>query len=75
MSKPTLMGATFAERKAAAEGKSTFVDPTPAAGEADENTTFADRAKAGKKASAKQVDSDAAENKAVAKKATSRKKA
>lgn len=73
MAKPDPMGATFAERKAAAEGKATFSDPTPDAPGADENTTFADRAKAASKATTKQVEDDGAENKAVKKTAARRK--
>jgi hypothetical protein len=38
------MGATFAERAAAAAGKKTFTDPTPPMPEPQPNTTFAERA-------------------------------
>ena len=72
MTKPNPSGSTFAERAAAAAGESSFADPTPANAEPQENTTFAERAKGGK-ASAKQVDSDGAENKAVAAKKTAKK--
>lgn len=72
MAKPDPMGATFAERKAAAEGKASYDDPTPDAPGAEDNTSFADRAKAAKKADAKQVESGA-ENKAVKKSAAKRK--
>lgn len=74
MSKPNPMGGTFAERAAAREGKS-FDAPKVEKPEDVVNTTFAERAKSGKKASSKAVDNDAegAENKAVAKKATARK--
>lgn len=72
-SKPNPMGATFAERAAAAAGKASFDDPTPAARDAEDNTTFAGRAKAAKKTPSKAVDSDGAENKAVKKSATKKK--
>ena len=67
MAKPSSMGATFAERKAAAEGMASFTDPTPKPGDAAENTTFAARAKMNANKSTKTVDneSEGAENKAV----------
>ena len=73
MAKPNPMGATFAERAAAASGKDSFKDPTPKAEDAEPNSTFAERAKAAKKTSSKAVDSDGAENKAVAKKTAAKK--
>lgn len=73
MGKPNPMGSTFAERKAAAEGKASFTDPTPDPADEAENTSFADRAKAAKKASSKAVDSDGAEDKSVKKSAAKKK--
>jgi hypothetical protein len=73
MAKPNPAGATFAERAAAAAGKSSFTDPTPKPEDVEENATFAERAKAAKKTSSKAVSSDSAENKAVAKKSASKK--
>lgn len=77
MAKPNPMGATFAERAAAAAGEKDFKDPTPASTDAQENTSFAERAKAAKKTSSKAVDTDDAENKSVksATKKTAAKKA
>jgi hypothetical protein len=73
MAKPNLMGATFAERAAAAAGVSSFEDPTPENPEPQENTTFAQRAKASKKSNSKAVASESTENKAVAKKTAAKK--
>lgn len=76
MSKPNPMGASFAERAAAARGDKSFDAPKVETSEADANTTFAERAKGTKKSESKAVDNDAegAENKAVASKRTSAKK-
>ena len=71
MGKPNPMGATFAERTAAARGDKDFADPTPAAPEAAENTSFAQRAKAAVKAV--KGDDDKVEDKAVKKAAASKK--
>jgi hypothetical protein len=70
MAKPNPMGGTFAERTAAAEGKSSFDAPEVVLPGEFENSTFAERAKA----AAKNVDAESVEDKAVAKKTTSRKK-
>lgn len=65
MSKPNPMGGTFAERKAAAEGKSSFDAPAVDVPGEVANTTFAERAAAREKAE-KQVRSSSTEDKAVA---------
>ena len=56
---PSAMGATFAERAAAAKGNKTFKDPREDAPEAVENSTFGSRGKPSRKAV------QSAENKAV----------
>lgn len=71
MTKPHPTGGTFAERAAAAAGESSFKAPATDTVEAQENTTFAERG--GKGVKAVEPDSDGAENKAVAKKAASKK--
>jgi hypothetical protein len=69
MVKPDPMGATFAERAAAARGDKDFDRPAPEAQDVEDNSTFGDRG-------SKAVQSDGAENKAVksaAKKTASKK--
>lgn len=66
-------GGTFAERSAAAAGETTFVDPTPDADKATENSTFAERAAARKSRKAVDGGSDAVEDKAVSKSRTAKK--
>lgn len=75
MTKPNPMGSTFAERAAATAGASSFTAPKVESAEPQDNSTFAERGKAAKKAGAKQVDADAevAENKAVKKSAAKKK--
>lgn len=73
MAKPDPMGATFAERAAAAAGQSSFTDPRQDPAEAEDNSTFGSRAPT-KKASSKAVKSDDAEDKAVSSGRSSAKK-
>jgi hypothetical protein len=73
MSKPNPMGATFAERAAAAAGKASFDAPDLTNQKPEGNSTFGERAGRGKKAPAKQVKADEVEDKAVTAKKTSKK--
>jgi hypothetical protein len=71
MAKPNPMGGTFAERTAAAEGKSSFDAPKVDLPGEFANSTFAERTKTNKKAV--DAEDDGAENKAVAKKSAAKK--
>lgn len=74
MTKPSPFGATFAERKAAAQGEESFEAPTAAYSAPEANSTFGQRA-GRTKPTVKAVDEDTkgAENKAVAPKRTRKK--